>query len=126
MRNLFGRLPVEVRTAFSVIKSKPVLCPFKKNLRCSLRIHATSSAFGNLILHLAFQFKLVKLLITNNAFCIVQRATAQSKIGTFFMIMVQLKLLRFVKPAGLTVRIFSLSLFVSVAYLELSRALLYY
>jgi hypothetical protein len=25
----------------------------------------------------------VKLLITNNAFCIVQRATAQSKTGTF-------------------------------------------
>jgi hypothetical protein len=29
----------------------------------------------------------VKLLITNNAFCIVQRATAQSKTG-FFVIMV--------------------------------------
>jgi hypothetical protein len=30
----------------------------------------------------------VKLLITNNAFCIVQRATAQSKNRKFFVIVV--------------------------------------
>jgi hypothetical protein len=29
------------------------------------------------------QYNQVKLLITNNAFCIVQRATAQSKTGIF-------------------------------------------
>jgi hypothetical protein len=38
-------------------------------------------------------------------FCIVQRATAQSK-QDFFVIMVQLRLLRGFKPAGLTVFIF--------------------
>jgi hypothetical protein len=41
-----------------------------------------------LFAHLGFPCKYfyssqVKLLITNNAFCIVQRATAQSKIGNF-------------------------------------------
>jgi hypothetical protein len=44
----------------------------------------------------------VKLLITNNSFCIVQRATAQPKKDFFFVIMVFLKLLRGFKPAGLT------------------------
>jgi hypothetical protein len=32
-------------------------------------------------LDFSYQFNKVKLLITSNAFCIVQRATAQSKTG---------------------------------------------
>jgi hypothetical protein len=49
-----------------------------------------------------------KLLITNNTFCIVQRATAQPKTG-FFVITIWLKLLQVFKPAGLAVCIFFLS-----------------
>jgi hypothetical protein len=44
-------------------------------------------------------------LTTSNAFCIVQRATAQTK-QEIFVVMVLLKLLRFFKPAGLTEYIF--------------------
>jgi hypothetical protein len=51
----------------------------------------------------------VKLLITNNSFCIVQRATERSKTGIFRDYGVAEAPPRGFKPAGLTVCIFSLS-----------------
>jgi hypothetical protein len=49
----------------------------------------------------------VKLLITNNAFTLIEQQHSQKQ--EFFVFMVYLKLLRVFKPAGLTVYIFSLS-----------------
>jgi hypothetical protein len=67
----------------------------------------------------------VKLLITSNTFCIVQRATAQSKTGFFRDFGVAEAPPGF-KPAGLTVCIFfSLSLLILPAHLGFPCKYLY-
>jgi hypothetical protein len=82
-------------------------------------IHSDQPAYKTGVASATPKSRQVKILITNPimhfALCKVQQ---YSKKQELFVVMVQLKLFRVFKPAGLTVCIFSLSLFLSFANLE--------
>jgi hypothetical protein len=93
-----GLLLIEINYWFS--SHVALAAPFSRLLEAIISV-STWLLKGSLSVCIELSSQ-VKLLITNNAFCIVQRATAQSKTRIFRECGV-LKLLRGFKPAGLTV-----------------------